>query len=84
MFYVRDFSCLLEYILKDNDSNSSEIITNTIHSVDHLANILVELSKIYSELFTIDKNSVMGKVLYFHHIWLKQIKFFIILININI
>ena len=48
--------------------NSSEIIANTIHSVDHLANILVELSKIYSELFTIEKNSVIGKVLYFNHI----------------
>ena len=59
------------YILKHFANtllNSSEIITNTIHSVDHLANILVELSKIYSELFTIEKNSIIGKVLYFNHI----------------
>ena len=58
------------YILKHFANtllNSSEIITNTIHSVDHLANILVELSKIYSELFTIEKNSVIGKVVVLHN-----------------
>ena len=60
----------MDFILKHFANtllNSSEIITNTIHSVDHLANILVELSKIYSELFTIEKNSVIGKVVVLHN-----------------
>ena len=47
--------------------NSSSLIKNTIESLDQLSNILFELSKIYFDLFTIEQNRIIGKVIVFHN-----------------
>ena len=47
--------------------NSSSLIKDTIGSISHLTNILFELSKIYLDLFTIETNRIIGKVVVLHN-----------------
>ena len=46
---------------------SSSKINNTINSLEQLINIIIELSKLFPDLFTIEKNSLLGKVVVLHN-----------------
>lgn len=56
-------------LIKFSDSllNSSTTIKNTINSIEQLINILFELSKLFNDLFTIENNTLIGKVVVLHN-----------------
>mgnify|MGYP002625091779 CR=1 FL=1 len=47
--------------------NSSPLIKNTVDSIEHLGRIVIELSKLFHDLFTIEHNSLLGNVVVPHN-----------------